>query len=512
MKRIVISILIIIIIDNLAFPQQVYFNNRYQFNDVYSWCPATSLICYGDKYLITGATFDTINQDWRWVYLSELSETGEINFIKYIGNNSNDFYPAWPGSFKRTDSNVFFTGNKVYFQWYHTAGLLIKLSTSLDTIWSKEYFGDKSLPYDSNQHFNNMDICDDGGFIFTGEQYYDQQPSKTILLRTDANGTQKWVKHFGSSGLNAGYSVIQTTDGGFAIGGFWYVPGSPYYTGDPIVIKTDSLGNKEWEKNLGGPYLDNRAVLSLSHDGNIIAVSDYADSLLGSDQPYNRTSVVMIDNGGNFLWSKKWGKSEVYNFFKNIRCLNDGSFILCGLVPAEYPHYVGWLLKIDADGDSVWYRQYKNLTGWQSENNLEDVIPTPDNGFLACGKVFPWPPDTGTQGAWIIKLDSMGCDTPGCAIVISIPEEPLQINNDAFLIYPNPASSEVRIDIRYSLIDFRSSIFIYDIFGRKQEEIRIPADQNQVRIDVSTYPAGVYIAILKNERSVLGRRKFVVSR
>ncbi|MCD4723467.1 MAG: T9SS type A sorting domain-containing protein [Bacteroidales bacterium] len=53
-------------------------------------------------------------------------------------------------------------------------------------------------------------------------------------------------------------------------------------------------------------------------------------------------------------------------------------------------------------------------------------------------------------------------------------------------------------------------MLIYDIWGRQQEEMQIPKGQEQVKIDVSTYPAGIYFAVLRNEKEILGRRKFVV--
>lgn len=85
-----------------------------------------------------------------------------------------------------------------------------------------------------------------------------------------------------------------------------------------------------------------------------------------------------------------------------------------------------------------------------------------------------------------------------------------KIQNSKLLgVYPNPASNEIQIDIRYSIIDTRYSIFIYDLFGRKQDEVNISRNQNQLRIDISQFPSGVYIAVLKDESKVLERGKFI---
>jgi hypothetical protein len=82
-------------------------------------------------------------------------------------------------------------------------------------------------------------------------------------------------------------------------------------------------------------------------------------------------------------------------------------------------------------------------------------------------------------------------------------------------IFPNPTNSEIHVrssvfGARSSVLGVRSSVFIFDMFGRQLEEIQVPIGQDQVSIDVSDYPAGIYIAVLKNEKGNVGRRKFVV--
>jgi hypothetical protein len=83
-----------------------------------------------------------------------------------------------------------------------------------------------------------------------------------FLMRTDSNGNDLWYKsfHYGGNTLCTGYTAIQTSDGGFALGGFRYTIGQEE-TGNPVIVKTDSLGNQQWVKYMGGPLLD-RSCLS----------------------------------------------------------------------------------------------------------------------------------------------------------------------------------------------------------------------------------------------------------
>jgi hypothetical protein len=51
---------------------------------------------------------------------------------------------------------------------------------------------------------------------------------------------------------------------------------------------------------------------------------------------------------------------------------------------------------------------------------------------------------------------------------------------------------------------------IYDLYGRQMYEIQIPVKEKGLQVDVSSYPAGIYFVIIRDEIGILARRKFVV--
>jgi len=529
--RLLKSCLIFIIL--ISYPedsvcQSDYFNKRYNLCQDYedeAWSGADGILQLSDGYALFGFTVDTTYYWRRQIPILKIDNQGNPVLFRSYGNTFVDYYTGWAGGYLQVSNyNEFYIAGSINY-WQpdnYDVGLLMKLDLSLDTLWTKEYnLNLDSIP-DTSMLFNQMDICSNNDLIFGGYM----NGSYMLLMRTDSAGNELWHKlfHYGSYTLCTGYSVIQTTDGGFALGGFMYTIGQPE-TGNPVIIKTDSAGNQEWVQFMGGPLLDDAAFLARSGDGNIIMGSTYGDIMAGNEA-LNRINIAKLDNDGEVLWDKKYGISKHYNDLLNIRVLEDGKIIAWGYCPVDFPHYSGWILKVNENGDSLWYREYDYLIGPESRNWLRDVIETTDHSLIACGDIFPKLPDTGNRDAWVIKLDSIGCAYEGCDTTVGIKDDDktgrlYDVDKSNLDIWPNPASGIV--DCRLPIVDLRGdwTLMIYDIFGR---EVLAPYTPSPAmgegrgggwqgwRLDVSALPTGIYfISILQDGRRVKGG-KFVVSR
>jgi len=81
----------------------------------------------------------------------------------------------------------------------------------------------------------------DGGYAMTGRQNGHQ----CWLVKTDSSGTMQWNRTFGDVGVNStGYSLVQTSDSGYAIGGFvGSFDGSTSMSYDFWLVKTSASGD-----------------------------------------------------------------------------------------------------------------------------------------------------------------------------------------------------------------------------------------------------------------------------
>jgi hypothetical protein len=79
----------------------------------------------------------------------------------------------------------------------------------------------------------------------------------------------------------------------------------------------------------------------------------------------------------------------------------------------------------------------------------------------------------------------------------------LQINNDPKLkveIFPNPTADFLTIDL--SKLDLKKpNIEIRNIIGSKMVMIKENSEKKKIRVDVSAYPRGYYLVLVKDDQS-----------
>ena len=262
-----------------------------------------------------------------------------------------------------------------------------------DILWSKT-FG-----HAGSEGGRSIIATDDGGFVITGYTYSTGAGrSDVYLLKTTADGEEKWSKTFGGSGWEYSFSVIQTADLGYLITGYTTSLGAG--SKDVYLIKTDNQGNLIWEKTYGGENKDVGRAVCETQDGGFL-ICGYTDSYTAGEEDIY---VIRTDDNGDSLWTKTIGE-ERSEIGRAVCELDDGNFMLLGATGSSIStgNQDAYLVKIDPSGNKIWHNTFGNKTSFPFDWG-NAFCQTEDNGFVITGSTNIRSP----MDVLLIKSDSLG--------------------------------------------------------------------------------------------------------
>lgn len=259
---------------------------------------------------------------------------------------------------------------------------------------------DKTFGATRSGQGSSIVLADDGGFVIAGHAVsYGAGLSDVWLIRTDAAGNLLWEKTFGGAGSDEACSVIQTDDGGFVVVGFT----SSYGAGgaDWWLIRTDSAGSKLWDKTFGGGSDDRALSVAQAGDGGFV-IAGYTRSFgQGSTDGW----LIRTDSAGERLWDRTFGGSGD-DAACSVSRTDDGEFIVTGyMCPAGEVKEDVWLTRTDATGNQLWDRTF----GGDDYDMGRSVVQTSDGGFAVAGRTDLRLRD---PYLWLIKTDAQGNTAP----------------------------------------------------------------------------------------------------
>src|SRR5690606_19987279 len=137
-----------------------------------------------------------------------------------------------------------------------------------------------------------------------------------VKLKSD--GTVEWQKTLGGKYMDELKAIEQTKDGGYILGGYSNSPVSgdktaPHYgQGDYWLVKLDEDGTEEWQVSLGGEKDDNLFALQQTKEGGFIVGGNSNSGATGTKSKTNRKGtdfwILKLDEIGNIEWQ------ETYNY------------------------------------------------------------------------------------------------------------------------------------------------------------------------------------------------------
>jgi hypothetical protein len=237
----------------------------------------------------------------------------------------------------------------------------------------------------------------DGGFVFACyTESYGAGGKDVYVVRTDANGDTAWTRTFGGPLQDCGYCAIETDDGGYLVSGYRDGP-SGWTKGDLWLLRLDPDGDTLWTKVYGGPGEDFGFRICETPDG------EYVIAGRNSTENQGDLWLLRVDTLGDTLWSKVYGGSLI-DVGYGITLTQEGGYAVTGYRdgPAGWTTGDLWLLRTDADGDTIWTKTY----GGGGEETGFAIFETPGGGFVISGQTSTY--GAGQGDMWLLKTDSLG--------------------------------------------------------------------------------------------------------
>lgn len=213
---------------------------------------------------------------------------------------------------------------------------IVKTDANGDSMWSRTFGG--------AQHDGCVDVSltEDGGYLLSGiTRSYGDPDGDFCLFKVDANGDSMWSHTYGNQWEDLAWSAKQTWDGGYVVAGRTNRSNG---MADVLLIKTDANGDSLWGLTYGFAGSGEAGISVIQTDDWGFAVTGQAGTITGGDVLLLRT-----DSGGNILWTRAFGGSlwdEAYDIIR----LEDNSFLISAVTRSWGAlNQDAWLIKTNPD-------------------------------------------------------------------------------------------------------------------------------------------------------------------
>ncbi|MBC8146459.1 MAG: T9SS type A sorting domain-containing protein [Bacteroidetes bacterium] len=425
------------------------------------------------------------------IYLIKTGTLGKLVWDKAIGNASIEVAEDMKPTF---DKGYIIAGYSNYGANNDYQLLLIKIDSLYNVEWLKNFGG-------TNWDFGYSVVqSPDSGFIVAGETYsYGNGANDVFILKTDLNGNKLWHKAYGGQNEDVAMCIVNS-DTNYLLTGYTNSFGNGQY--DCYVLCFDASGDTLWTRTFGDSLDDKAFSIMHTNDKNII--------IAGSTENYGAVKIdgliIKIDSMGNQIWTNKHGGQE------------DDQFFHCLMEPNNDMLFTGYTESFGYDKKDVYlvlsdnYGNFKetNTFGRAKNDNANSIINTSDNAYALIGSTTSL--GIGESNIYFIKTDSLlQIDNNTYSHELNI----LEIEDEDFFqicLFPNP--SDGKFSIISKKLNIKNAVLeVYDVNGRKvYDKSEIYLNPNSLlNFEISHLNNGFYfIKILNNDYSII--RKLIIKK
>ena len=340
-------------------------------------------------YIVSGTTwnFGAGNAD---CFILRLDSQGVLQWARTYGGGDYDYAeditPTSDGGYAIAGRMASFAVNYDF--------ILIKTNSVGAFQWASRFWGG------NYEYLYSVTQTTDGGFALAGETTtYGAGAYDILVVKTDATGAFSWARTFGGLNydrVNSEGSITRTADGGVAVTGCTENFGAGGF--DVMAVKLSAAGNVEWVRTLGGPANE--------RGYTIIQTTDAGFALTGYTASYGAGSadvlVVKMDSLGRAEWARAiGGDSSDYGY--SLVQAPDGGYVIAGSTNSFGAGGGDFLaVRLSSSGDLEWARTF----GGPSGDGAASITTATDGGYVLAGRTSSY--GQGNGDIMVIKLDANG--------------------------------------------------------------------------------------------------------
>ncbi len=371
----------------------------------------------------------------------------------------------------------------------------LKIDQDGDVLAERCYGGDR---FKVDMGSGVIPVRSQGYFIVgTTKSFTPDQKGDVWLLRLDEQGDTIWTRTYNLGNDDGGTSIASLPDGRFII---TVNTCTGYRGGVPLGFATclivDSAGNVVDSTVFRLGEHTTLAEVSATRDGGAILTGA---SSLWSNFPNRQVLIAKLAPAGETLWTRLYGATNRYNGgFDIIERADRGYYVAAYSQTYQTPEMDfdnWWLLRLDANGDTVWTRWW----GGPKNDDPLAICPVVDGGIILAGLRdgnSNWFQSLriGNMDIYVIKTDSTG------AVSIAEPNAGLPPLVGLKPSHPNPFSNKTTISF---VVRQRCQIELRVVAVSGREVARfvseeLPAGEHDIVLDASGLPSGTYFCFLKS--------------
>ena len=192
-----------------------------------------------------------------------------------------------------------------------------------------------------------------------------------------------WHRAYGDTLSDFAFAVEEAFDGCYVTVGQMQIqePGSTTISSDIVLVKTESDGDMVWMKTYGGPGEDGSRDVLQTADGGFL-ITGYTDSF--SPGHYD-LYLIKTDANGDTVWTRTYGDTRHDEVGFSVRAAVDSGYFVAGDIETLGSGTSSvYLLRVSDSGDYMWSRTYSK--GMASSARELDIVR--DGGCIIVGSTF----------------------------------------------------------------------------------------------------------------------------